>query len=83
MYNSDIILDQCNEHGVWFDKYELALALDFVRSSRIKPTSKKSLNKATSPERITRRSEAEVFDISYEDLESLLQEFPHFINKQP
>lgn len=83
MYNSDIILDQCNEHGVWFDKHELALALDFVRSSRIKPTSKKPLNRATSPERITHPGEAEIFDISYEDLESLLQEFPHFINKQP
>jgi len=76
MKTSGIILDECHSHGVWFDKYELAVALEFTRSTKTKPTEKQNQLQKTP---ITRRDETEVFEIKDEDLSLLLEEFPHWL----
>lgn len=84
MRDSNIILDQCNEHGIWFDKYELAVALEFVRSTTKSASNRKSIkekNEAPEKELITKRDESEVFEIKNEDLQLLLEEFPHWVKK--
>ncbi len=80
MNDSDIILDQCNTHGIWFDKHELGVALEYVRSSIKKPLSKHA-SKNPPKEVITRRDDNEVFEIRDEDLSLLLEEFPYWISK--
>lgn len=75
MSHSGIILDECHEHGIWFDKHELAVALQYVRSN-----SKRSISDFNN-EPITSRDKTEVFDIKYEDLKLLLAEFPSWVSK--
>lgn len=80
MNNSNIILDQCNQHGVWFDKHELAVSLEHVRSSQKEPQTEKTAD--IEKKQISRRDDSEVFEIKDEDLHSLLEEFPHWVRKQ-
>ena len=66
MHNSNIILDQCNTHGVWFDKYELAAAMDFLhyRIDRPSNLSAKTIHNS-SPKTIKEKSSK----VEYETLE--------------
>jgi len=83
MQKSNIILDQCNNHGIWFDKYELAAALNYLRSRPDRPvpmstTSIKNGISTSLKDHQTNRDEAEVFEINDEDLQVLLEEFPEW-----
>lgn len=86
MSNSGIIIDQCSDHGVWFDKHELAAGLDYARSSKNKTkkskTKKNDLEDSSVNELITKRRHDEVFEIEEEDLTLLLDEFPHWVSKK-
>ena len=78
MSDSYIILDQCSQHGIWFDKNELAIALNYLRSNK----ENKNLldNNTPKKEEYSSRNHNEVFEIQEEDLQLLLEEFPHWIN---
>ena len=82
MHNSNVILDRRNTHGIWFDKYKLAAAMDFLHSRIDRPStisidpSNNSLPETTKEN--PSRYEHETFEIKDEDLQLLLEEFPEW-----
>ena len=76
MSDSNIIVDECDKHGIWFDKHELAIALDYVRSKPITSNTQSSFNETS-----LGRDDDEVFEIKDEDLSLLLLEFPNWAKK--
>ncbi len=84
MGRSNIILDECAEHGVWFDKQELAASLSFMRSYQ-NAQNKKMETDQEPPEtsvqtQTTIPEKTDVIEIKEEDLSSLLKEFPHLFS---
>ena len=73
MSSSNIIVDQCSQHGIWFDKHELSAALEYLRSSGGGFKGKQN--------NFESRSHEEIFEIKEEDLALLLSEFPDWIKK--
>lgn len=74
MSDSFIIVDQCSKHGIWFDKHELAVALEYARSRKNGGDTSSYEDKNTS-----RRDKTEIFEVKDEDLSLLLEEFPHWV----
>ena len=83
LHDSNIILDQCGQHGIWFDKQELAATLEYMRSSRKNNPSNPFIKEGShlKTDKIS-RSDDEVIEIKAEDLQLLLEEFPHWMGKK-
>jgi Zn-finger nucleic acid-binding protein len=84
MGRSNIILDECAEHGIWFDKQELAASLSFMRSYQEASTNKIKTREGA-PQTPTRKEAAipeqpEIIEIKEEDLSLLLKEFPNLFS---
>ena len=76
--NSNIIIDECNKHGVWFDNKELAAAINHLRS---KFTMKPKLSDTVENENAEEDSGNNlVFTVSEEDLNLLLEEYPELFS---
>lgn len=84
---SNIILDECSEHGIWFDKHELAASLSFMRSYQ--NASDKTVSQKHSIEDVDDKEKSpdatyqmeEPIIIKEEDLSLLLKEFPHLFSE--
>ena len=77
---SGVIVDECTAHGIWFDKHELAAAIQFVRISPEKIEHK--VNKPPSAkERLKHRvhlRDNDRIEITSNGLEALFKDFPMF-----
>jgi Zn-finger nucleic acid-binding protein len=88
MGRSNIILDECSEHGVWFDKHELAASLNFMRSyqnaASKTPGQKPSVDVAEDEETASDVTypAAQPIEIKEEDLSLLLKEFPKLFSSK-
>lgn len=83
MRYSNVILDKCNKHGVWFDKHELAAVMDYLHNrpehSKVKnvyETEDTKRNISNGDIKRIKTKKHETFEIQDEDLELLLKEFP-------
>ncbi len=88
MERSNIILDECSQHGLWFDRHELAAALKFKRAYQKPALHKQRMEefqdkrKKQTPTELNTDIDAstETIVVEEEDLATLIQQFPHLFS---
>ena len=78
--NSGIIVDECSKHGIWFDKHELSVAIEHMRST-INLHSDILDNQISVHNDNHSENTKKVISISEEDLENLVCEYPELFEK--
>lgn len=75
--NSQIIIDECNGHGVWFDHHELAAAIEYLKSKFVME-SNDDQSVASQAQLISKMDH--VIRMKEEDLKMLVSEFPEYLD---
>ncbi len=83
---SGIIVDECSAHGIWFDRQELAAAIQFVRASpeavehRFETPAEIRIQAAQARHKTEPADRNKPFEITGGDLLDLFAEFPSFFS---